>query len=245
MDWFPPLHHQSSHFLDKSLLVLNQGLNWVNQVFLHFYDSFLNIPMSPLEVLDCVVPLIFFLPDQIPQPTLLRFQLVVFVHLFIQVAHFRRRWSTLLVEFCYCKGSVWFVRLQFLENLTAFVEVGNNRSTVILQIKTVGESRFWQFVTVSDFSVDVASLEWLEVVVIGHSVVLELLSIEGNLAKWAKVVKGPVIFSWVYLEIGESDEVEQNLLLADELGGHEDIHHVLQLVLAIVEESLIHPSEIW
>jgi PII-like signaling protein len=62
------------------------------------------------------------------------------------------------------------VSFELSKDLPPFVEIVDNRNSVILKLKTVRQNRLSIMVAFSDFSLDVCLFERFEIVVVSHAV---------------------------------------------------------------------------
>ena len=108
------------------------------------------------------------------------------------------------------------IDLKLAENLSPPVEVTDYCSSIVLELHAVGENGLGIFVTLGYFCVDICFFEGFEVVVIGHSVSLKFLCIEGDLPEGPDVVEGPLRLPAINLIVLIHQKVDKNLVFTYE-----------------------------
>lgn len=129
---FPPLNHCVSHWLQIFHLLHLQLLNRCDQIAFHRWYPAHELVSSLLQLLDVAIAVAFLLLDQVIEPTLIRFQVQVLVHLFSEVFDLGGRAVGKIIEFGDGQIPIIFVEVEFLEDVPASLEVAINGIAIII-----------------------------------------------------------------------------------------------------------------
>lgn len=211
-----------------------------------FHGSYSTNELVPafLELLDVAVTVALLLFYQVVQPALVRLQVQVLLHLFPEVFDLRGRAVGKMVKLGDGQIPIILVQVEFLEDVPALLEVAIDGVAVVIDGKAEVEQLLYLLVLQGRSGADVCLVEALLELEQGARVDLHLLGARQQVHEPLEVLEEAALAAALDLEVLVAQELLQHLVLVDELRVDEAVQHLLEPVLPVVEELLVHSSEV-